>query len=305
MIAAISIGLAPPLARGWTPRHRRSATWGRGSPARAGMDPARSNGALAPARLPRSRGDGPHGAQASAFKGLAPPLARGWTIAAVGWFSPSMGSPARAGMDPFRGVSLRQTIWLPRSRGDGPRNGVPEEIPAGAPPLARGWTPRLAGTAAMALGSPARAGMDPLDHRLRVLGGWLPRSRGDGPGEDPPQVFDGAAPPLARGWTRRDQPGTAGLGQSGGSPARAGMDPRSRRPDRARAGMDPRRLFGGDRRAGLPRSRGDGPSVPSVRCPRAPPLARGWMTLPQATMRHVTQMCVTKIGDFAPESGGF
>ena len=89
----------------------------------------------------------------------------------------------------------------------------------------------------------------------------LPRTRGDGP--EWRRGLDGLAraSPHTRGWTRRDsQPAEHGEG----FPAHAGMDRRRRVPRVPRAG--------------LPRTRGDGPELlilgPIVAS--APPHTRGW-----------------------------
>ena len=91
---------APPLARGSTrcPLLRRVRR--RGSPARAGIDPARRRARDPPHGLPRSRGDRPVRAQLRVQLLEAPPLARG--------------------IDPGRCAFLRPDSRLPRSRGDRP-----------------------------------------------------------------------------------------------------------------------------------------------------------------------------------------
>ena len=89
----------------------------------------------------------------------------------------------------------------------------------------------------------------------------LPRTRGDGPGA--PAGLPQASPssPHARGWTL-----SAGkpCDCSDVFPARAGMDPRSRRPAAPRLG--------------LPRTRGDGPVArpPHLGHATSSPHARGW-----------------------------
>ena len=153
---------------------------------------------------------------------VAPPLARGWTRSDV-YAAISIGSPARAGMDPTPRSPRSIPLRLPRSRGDGPWISRSSRRPKPAPPLARGWT---------------------LSSSAAFRRSWrLPRSRGDGPATRSPSSRVRVAPPLARGWT----------------------------PDRPAPGKQP----------WLPRSRGDGPQAAS-QCRRlrwAPPLARGW-TLP-------------------------
>jgi hypothetical protein len=128
---------APPLARGWTPHTATARVSVRGSPARAGMDPLMEGILIPDARLPRSRGDGPTVDVPSIIGGLAPPLARGWTLSERIRLSRQTGSPARAGMDPSRTTLARGSVWLPRSRGDGP------PVLSTRLPRSRGWTPGL------------------------------------------------------------------------------------------------------------------------------------------------------------------
>ncbi len=270
-----------PARAGMDPRPRATRSALTGSPARAGMDPAPGVIYSKVARLPRSRGDGPstlagRAAQAGLprsrgdgpcqrsvsindfglprsrgdgpvlandlnLTGTAPPLARGWTPRRRACRPACGGSPARAGMDPWRPVGAAAGIRLPRSRGDGPHSGVTYTDVPTAPPLARGWTLEQPSMPDDIAGSPARAGMDPLPAcRPRSIG-RLPRSRGDGPGSQIDLSYTVAAPPLARGWTL-DQKRTTEMSY------------------------------------GLPRSRGDGPNsgVIYTDVPTAPPLARGW-----------------------------
>ena len=73
-------GVAPPHARGWTPRSADRQASDRGSPACAGMDPV---GEVAPHHrgwLPRMRGDGPPDRTRNFVHLGAPPHARGWTL---------------------------------------------------------------------------------------------------------------------------------------------------------------------------------------------------------------------------------
>ena len=152
-------------------------------------------------------------------------------------------------------------FWLPRTRGDGPVQRVVGKTVFTAPPHARGWTDVSGRNLVSSKGSPARAGMDPDCTHLAWSWSWLPRTRGDGPSSRTRARREIAAPPHARGWTRRG--GTVLQGRAG-SPARAGMDP-SGPPSR-------------DRCPRLPRTRGDGPRPGT--CPGgtrpAPPHARGW-----------------------------
>ena len=93
---------APPHTRGWTRRQAARTSLDHGSPAHAGMDPA-MNAASTPSHgLPRTRGDGPRIVQEPTVALTAPPHTRGWTR--YRWLRrlAILGSPAHAGMDPFR-----------------------------------------------------------------------------------------------------------------------------------------------------------------------------------------------------------
>ena len=191
----------------------------------------------------------------------APPHARGWTDTEFAADEVDVGSPARAGMDPHRGVPRGGPEGLPRTRGDGPVLQRPHRPYDTAPPHARGWTPCYILLRADSCGSPARAGMDPPRRPRRSPWPRLPRTRGDGPSQLVRAADDVVAPPHARGWTRPDGRRVA---ERVGSPARAGMDPcgRARPASRRR----------------LPRTRGDGPEAEyfEEQAKMAPPHARGW-----------------------------
>ena len=233
---------APPLARGSTQSARRGAGGVVGSPARAGIDPWDRCTCLPAPWLPRSRGDRPERKARGPVIFWAPPLARGSTLERRTRCAHADGSPARAGIDPLPSVTASWISRLPRSRGDRPRMSVAAGRTGQAPPLARGSTRGSTLREVRGLGSPARAGIDPL-HVFEVLvGERLPRSRGDRPGKRGGRWQAVEAPPLARGSTpafvhRRRL--------HRGSPARAGIDPRGHPRDA--------------REPGLPRSRGDRP----------------------------------------------
>ena len=251
----------PPPTRGWTPHHGGGDACQHGSPAHAGMDPLALILALATPGLPRPRGDGPCCANASKKPPKAPPPTRGWTLPRALALKADAGSPAHAGMDPWRTDAPSGGLRLPRPRGDGPARGqVPDRVVA-APPPTRGWTLMRQGADQLLIGSPAHAGMDPSSVRPGPSASWLPRPRGDGPVFVNDPSSQAAAPPPTRGWTRdvaREQ------FRRDGSPAHAGMDP-----SRQRAAQY---------EAWLPRPRGDGPAskaAPQARDP-APPPTRGW-----------------------------
>ena len=172
------------------------------------------------------------------------------------------------------------SLWLPRSRGDGPALAVAPTSITEAAPLTRGWTVTSSRSSSAPTGCPAHAGMDPGGARHRMPGGRLPRSRGDGPPRVLARQESSAAAPLTRGWTR-----DVGDAQEHvrGCPAHAGMDRREVRRRR--------------RDVRLPRSRGDGPRDPlgAGQQPRAAPLTRGW-TPPQGPLDASAHGCPAHAG---------
>ena len=91
---------ASPHPRGWTPAAPPAPDQSAGFPAPAGMDPRYRARAAAPPRLPRTRGDGPHGAMGSRGPCRASPHPRGWTRDERAAGQGQRGFPAPAGMDP-------------------------------------------------------------------------------------------------------------------------------------------------------------------------------------------------------------
>src|SRR5690606_9172914 len=124
------------------------------------------------------RGDGPVRLSAMPVASRAPPHARGWTASAEALARAYRGSPARAGMDPFRSAAALRPPRLPRTRGDGPAAAAPFVQAGVAPPHARGWTRPGTRWPCSELGSPARAGMDPALTARAALHYGLPRTRG-------------------------------------------------------------------------------------------------------------------------------
>ena len=142
--------------------------------------------------------------------------------------------------------SIRTTTRLPpHTRGWTRRWHRNEEHPAGFP-RTRGDGPRARHSAGVRrTASPAHAGMDPTTPSRSSRRSWLPRTRGDGPWLEGDGEPTWEASPHTRGWTRMAPERT---GAGAGFPAHAGMDLRSGSP----IGWP----------AGLPRTRGDGPSAP-------------------------------------------
>ena len=253
---------ASPHTRGWTRWQWVAGLQAMGFPAHAGMDPGRAGSCRHRPRLPRTRGDGTHGAR------VARPRRRGF--------------PAHAGMDPKGALLDLVAEGLPRTRGDGPGSRSLGDIAAVASPHTRGWTHTEPEVATRVRGFPAHAGMDPIGRRTqtrhsglpRTTRGWtrlrggvlpdepgFPRTRGDGPLRLDWTGFATQASPHTRGWTRI---GLAGPPCVQGFPAHAGMDP----------SISPRRPASGR----LPRTRGDGPVMPKdyAETVQASPHTRGW-----------------------------
>ena len=192
---------------------------------------------------------------------MASPHTRGWTRLRDRLRDPLAGFPAHAGMDPLTPAAAAARVRLPRTRGDGPCRSRCATGRSGASPHTRGWTAPPQPGQLLDAGFPAHAGMD-LGLRIRqehALG--LPRTRGDGPAQNPAAATRPRASPHTRGWTLHR---AAHGGDAGGFPAHAGMD-RSRSPRRRR-------------RRRLPRTRGDGPHYPGPPPPEAvaSPHTRGW-----------------------------
>ena len=192
---------APPPTRGWTASRRRRTAPAPGSPAHAGMDPARSGTSAAPRRLPRPRGDGPEALATTTLRAEAPPPTRGWTRGLDPSRLDSVGSPAHAGMDRCSTMRCCASSRLPRPRGDGPLSGEVQRLGTEAPPPTRGWTRRLAAGDRDRRGSPAHAGMDRTRTENVDALRRLPRPRGDGPLSGEVQRLGTEAPPPTRGWT--------------------------------------------------------------------------------------------------------
>ena len=169
---------APPPARGWPLRPSKGARTGGGSPARAGMAPARLRPWRGRFGLPRPRGDGPLSEVADALAEQAPPPARGWPLLHRLVITCIGGSPARAGMAPDCPMPPREAQRLPRPRGDGPVFVINAQQQSQAPPPARGWPLGKRSVENALRGSPARAGMAPHRSRWAAVRRRLPRPRG-------------------------------------------------------------------------------------------------------------------------------
>ena len=254
-----------PHTRGWTQGRKGSAPAHPGFPAHAGMDPKSIPATRAPRRFPRTRGDGPAAASATAPAAATPrvsPHTRGWTridrrfmwIAwgfpahagmdpcSSGYFFTRSGFPAHAGMDLGAASMGSTTERFPRTRGDGPSRRRSRPMSAAVSPHTRGWTPHCLADKIAFTGFPAHAGMDPSPRVASWGAVWFPRTRGDGPHLLDARLRRVGVSPHTRGWTR---PAPGGSVLDPGFPAHAGMDP---------AGAGPPQPPGW-----FPRTRGDGP----------------------------------------------
>ena len=263
---------ASPHTRGWTPRPRPAGWPAYGFPAHAGMDLADIFTEGKFKWLPRTRGDGPAQIDAGTDTDPASPHTRGWTRSRRHRAPSGKGFPAHAGMDPAAMIPVIMSMWLPRTRGDGPLPRGVALASNGASPHTRGWTVRLDTRQSLEAGFPAHAGMDPLQVEALAQHERLPRTRGDGPLLAAAGGGGTTASPHTRGWTLDTLTGEL---QTHGFPAHAGMDPTGRAATR--------------HRSRLPRTRGDGPlhqRRPS-RYPRASPHTRGWTPLRGRRQRFV------------------
>ena len=122
-------------------------------------------------------------------------------------------------------------------------------------------------------GFPAHAGMDPRVGQLTMLSTRIPRTRGDGPVAWIRLPQPDSDSPHTRGWTRGDPAHRGG----DGFPAHAGMDP----------GLPASRLT----RAGIPRTRGDGPWAELGGDRHVPdsPHTRGWTA-------YISYVCLRESG---------
>ena len=158
---ALPVVLAPPLTRGSTRHNLPHPLPPIGSPAHAGIDPICTSRWPTARWLPRSRGDRPLPTSQGGADVVAPPLTRGSTRRRYRRRHAPSGSPAHAGIDPYRPRSGTHRRRLPRSRGDRPLFAYRETLMRTAPPLTRGSTRSTDQSEDRLGGSPAHAGIDP------------------------------------------------------------------------------------------------------------------------------------------------
>ena len=253
--------LVPPPTRGWSRVTIINAITDHGSPAHAGMVPSEHHAPDPQSWFPRPRGDGPCSCPKAAPPPRVPPPTRGWSAQDHDKSLPQRGSPAHAGMVPYRQDPVMALLRFPRPRGDGPLGCRAPPPRHRVPPPTRGWSQVTGRRLVADSGSPAHAGMVP--------GHWppsrgrqrFPRPRGDGPRSRRSRRGSSRVPPPTRGWS-------VALGRQArdlvGSPAHAGMV--RRRP----SGPGACRRF--------PRPRGDGPLLDMEYGVdlAVPPPTRGW-----------------------------
>ena len=193
-----------------------------GFPAYAGMDPGCRGRRPAPARVPRTRGDGPRKTALPAPLDAGSPHTRGWTRAERGRGLARRGFPAHAGMDPPAAAPPSARPGVPRTRGDGPAPFTWAGGKRRGSPHTRGWTHVPPGALDGGEGFPAHAGMDPAPFLRDTAHGRVPRTRGDGPFTSSTVLMPPAGSPHTRGWTGQANPARPAVA---GFPAHAGMDP--------------------------------------------------------------------------------
>src|SRR5438309_1201861 len=91
-----------------------------GSPAHAGVHPARGSGDSDGWGLPRTRGGSPPSCSSAGDGAKAPPHTRGFTLLVPAARTVGLGSPAHAGVHPAVVSDLTQGHRLPRTRGGSP-----------------------------------------------------------------------------------------------------------------------------------------------------------------------------------------
>ena len=256
-----NIGKFPPHTRGWTSYGGITTSAIRVSPAHAGMDRCRPTPNARRGCFPRTRGDGPLWLPVIETPTSFPPHTRGWTEHNAGPHVQEAVSPAHAGMDRFRRLSMRRDNGFPRTRGDGPSGGMSMATGLVFPPHTRGWTGGGCTQIYSDIVSPAHAGMDLGRSSTTGRCRCFPRTRGDGPVMKAIAKAIDEFPPHTRGWTHERVPASL----------RHVVSP-------AHAGMDWRWSSGCKTSSCFPRTRGDGPFTLQGLCyfVKFPPHTRGW-----------------------------
>ena len=152
----------PPPTRGWPLLAGCRLRGPEGSPAHAGMAPARDRRDCGADGFPRPRGDGPAALTGAMPRLQVPPPTRGWPPQTDSRDARSPGSPAHAGMAPRHGHGDQAATRFPRPRGDGPACRPMHRPCTMVPPPTRGWPPRLATGAGPVLCSTRHHGIGAL-----------------------------------------------------------------------------------------------------------------------------------------------
>ena len=173
--------VAPPHTRGSTPGTVDLDLEPVGSPAHAGIDHTEWKISSCRFRLPRTRGDRPHGSTCLGNQKLAPPHTRGSTRRGYAVAAQERGSPAHAGINLSPPSCLPVDDRLPRTRGDRPLLALIAQRELPAPPHTRGSTSCTIGSTRTGSGSPAHAGIDRWMLAENEYFDRLPRTRGDRP----------------------------------------------------------------------------------------------------------------------------
>ena len=148
-----------PHARGWSEPRQRIAPAPTAFPARAGMVRSSDRARRSPARVPRTRGDGPWSVRSVSSPCRRSPHARGWSVEIDPHHADPDAFPARAGMVRQLAFTILRACRVPRTRGDGPRTITLPVRSFGRSPHARGWSGGFRQLALAELAFPARAGM--------------------------------------------------------------------------------------------------------------------------------------------------
>ena len=213
---------APPRERRSTRFERGGGVVSNGSSARAEIDPPRTPRSSAARWLLRASGDRPQVSAARAREPTAPPRERRSTPQDLAPPPATLGSSARAEIDPLPANGEGGGGGLLRASGDRPRPVILIRDPFPAPPRERRSTPHREHRDPPPRGSSARAEIDPGRASTTGRRGGLLRASGDRPRSALARWMMRRAPPRERRSTR---PGCCGGAPLPGSSARAEIDP--------------------------------------------------------------------------------
>ena len=135
----------PPRTRGSSLGRPVTRDLGTGSPAHAGIVPARTTRGSRRWRFPRARGDRPSTSKVGALPGAVPPRTRGSSPHPAPRRWRGHGSPAHAGIVPCLTSRRVKRVGFPRARGDRPVVYDEESTRSTVPPRTRGSSPNRTG----------------------------------------------------------------------------------------------------------------------------------------------------------------